>query len=388
MLGAPTNITASSLPVVLAVAALDSDALVRDSAFGGTAHTAAAIALLGAIDALRQHPAAQPAQREVAFAMFEAESWGYTGSRKFVADLAQNKPALGITNLWDRIEHVVGVDQVGLLLREPNPGALYAHSSAKGSALAQSMHKTSLLLAESPVLNVQTGSNGLPPSSIHSFLRQKPSLSAVVLSEFATTYKNKFYGSQFDDGQNYDADAVVEAATRVARYLRRLSHPNITASELAVVQANASVVTGIMQFLVTKDKCEGYCSMLSELPMYGGALGPFGQYSSVGRSKATSTSYIVEYFFGVLNPIPMLQQWLALSPGVAFSGAGVWDVTEPSEPIFTESRWDLTSLELIQQDSIFTEYAVFVCGVLSIGLHGFAVHKIVTWLPAPRSAAV
>ena len=51
--------------MVLAVAALDSDALVRDSAFGGTAHTAAAIALLGAIDALRQHPAAQPAQREV-----------------------------------------------------------------------------------------------------------------------------------------------------------------------------------------------------------------------------------------------------------------------------------------------------------------------------------
>ena len=88
LLVAPQNLT-RRLPVVLAVAQLDSDALVRDEAYGATAQTATVIALLAAVKALKDHPApaSRPAVRDVAFAMFDAESWGYTGSRKWIHDL-------------------------------------------------------------------------------------------------------------------------------------------------------------------------------------------------------------------------------------------------------------------------------------------------------------
>lgn len=50
MLGTLGNLSESSLPLVMAVAALDSDALVRNNAWGGSAHTSAIVALLGAIE--------------------------------------------------------------------------------------------------------------------------------------------------------------------------------------------------------------------------------------------------------------------------------------------------------------------------------------------------
>ena len=86
LLGAPQNLT-HNLPLVLAVVQLDSDALVREEAYGATSPTASVVALLGAIQALKEQPGRTRAARDVAFAMFDAESWGYTGSRKWVADV-------------------------------------------------------------------------------------------------------------------------------------------------------------------------------------------------------------------------------------------------------------------------------------------------------------
>lgn len=64
---------------------------------------------------------------------------------------------------------------------------------------------------------------GLPPSSLFSFLRAKPSISGAVLADFDTAYVNRFADTRFDNGSNLDAGSVTAAALVAARALHSLA---------------------------------------------------------------------------------------------------------------------------------------------------------------------
>ena len=55
-------------------------------------------------------------------------------------------------------------------------------------------------------------------------MRHNGSLPAVVFSEYADHYKNDFYGSMYDNEQNYDPQSITAAATRLARCMLSLYH--------------------------------------------------------------------------------------------------------------------------------------------------------------------
>lgn len=61
---------------------------------------------------------------------------------------------------------------------------------------------------------------GVPPSSLMSFLRVKPSVQGAVLAEFDRAYSNPYQGSRFDDAARAGADAgaggIAVAASVVA----------------------------------------------------------------------------------------------------------------------------------------------------------------------------
>jgi len=73
--------------IVMAVATFDSSAFFHDLAFGANADASGLVALLGAIEALAKVDLAQ-LKRQIIFAIFTAESWGYIGSRSFVKDIS------------------------------------------------------------------------------------------------------------------------------------------------------------------------------------------------------------------------------------------------------------------------------------------------------------
>lgn len=68
-----------------------------------------------------------------------------------------------------------------------------------------------------------TDNPGIPPSSLMSFLRVKPSVSGVVLTEFDRAISDPYAGSRFDNGSRVDAGSIAAAAAVVAGAVQRLA---------------------------------------------------------------------------------------------------------------------------------------------------------------------
>jgi hypothetical protein len=79
-----------------------------------------------------------------------------------------------------------------------------------------------LLSAQVSVAEASASNPGIPPSSLMSFLRVKPSIQGVVLTEFDSAFRNPFYASRFDNGSSADAGIAATAAV-LAAALHRLA---------------------------------------------------------------------------------------------------------------------------------------------------------------------
>jgi nicastrin len=73
------------------------------------------------------------------------------------------------------------------------------------------------------VAEASAANPGIPPSSLSSFLRERPAIAGVVLADFDTRYVNRFFESRFDGRGNVDAASVAAAAVVVARALHELA---------------------------------------------------------------------------------------------------------------------------------------------------------------------
>ncbi len=62
---------------------------------------------------------------------------------------------------------------------------------------------------------------GIPPSSLSSFLRVKPSLPGVVLAEHQGPYTNPYFQSRFDTVDNIQPASLAAAAVVLARTLHK-----------------------------------------------------------------------------------------------------------------------------------------------------------------------
>lgn len=64
---------------------------------------------------------------------------------------------------------------------------------------------------------------GVPPSSLMSFLRVKPAIAGVVLTEFDQAFTNPFTGSRFDGAGGVDDGALARAGAALALALHSLA---------------------------------------------------------------------------------------------------------------------------------------------------------------------
>jgi len=143
-----------SKPIVMAAVGMDAANLFQDASHGANEAAGSIIALLAAADALsRVHSALESAPKQIAFAFFQAENYGYIGSRRFVADLNEFtcanlvlaeknggtplcldplRPSMAFTDLSiDSVDALITVDQVAL-----DPSApLVVHSAGDASAI-------------------------------------------------------------------------------------------------------------------------------------------------------------------------------------------------------------------------------------------------------------
>ncbi|XP_028800506.1 nicastrin [Neltuma alba] len=409
----PINISSfdHSKPIILTMASMDSASFFRDKSLGAESPISGLIALLAAVDALSHVNGLGDLTKQLVFAVFTGEAWGYLGSRRFLLELDTHSDAVhGLNN--SQIETVIEIGSVGKGFSEGGH-RFFAHTSGVSSAtnetLAALRHAQESLPSENIKIASPSDSNpGIPPSSFMTFLKKNPAISGIVVEDFDAVFANKFYHSHLDDISNVNSSAIVAAASLVARTLYILASEKEDArdSALTAINVNASLVEELIGCLLTCDpglSCElvkSYISPSSACPSH---------YVGVVVDEPSSTPYP-----GYINDVPRFI-WNFLSDKTSISNengstgcqedcksrdevcikaetdgkgvcvasttryvpaystrlkyeSGVWNVLPPNssdemgvvDPVWTESNWNTIGIQVYTiQDAGYDRLVLF-----------------------------
>eukprot|EP00898_Chlorokybus_atmophyticus_P007820 jgi/Chlat1/8039/Chrsp71S07509 len=258
----------SDKDIVLVLATMDSTALFHDFAIGADASISGLIAMLAAAEALSRFGSPDLFTKQVVFVALNAESWGYTGSRRFIHDLESNSGSVAGLE-FDRITQVFEVGAVG-----QTGDVLYAHPTQRSRDgntqedaalrdMLDALHATSEnhQLASSsntsdtlPTVQVasERDNPGVPPSSLMTLLRKDPTIAGVYLAEFDTQYTNRYHWSHLDSAGNINLTSTTAVATVLARTVHALAASPPTSSSnsalhLTEISANATLVSELAE---------------------------------------------------------------------------------------------------------------------------------------------
>ncbi|CAN4126880.1 unnamed protein product [Withania somnifera] len=242
-------------PIILTVASMDAASFFRDKSLGSDSPISGLISLLAVVDALSRVDGLRDLDKQLVFAVFTGEAWGYLGSRRFLLELDQHSDAVSGLDL-SLIETVLEIGSVGKGFTQGD-NTFFAHStreSATNGTLSALKDALGSLKPQSIKISRASKSNpGLPPSSLMSFLKKNPDTSGVVLEDFDAAFTNKFYHSHLDDLSNINSSAIVAAASVVARslYILASDKKEINYSVLNTININASLVEELLGCLLS-----------------------------------------------------------------------------------------------------------------------------------------
>ncbi|XP_012247185.1 nicastrin isoform X1 [Bombus impatiens] len=158
----------------------------------------------------------------VVFSLLNGEAFDYIGSSRFIYDLKEgNFNALGGVNLkFDDIKTVIEFGQL-------TKGKLFLHSN---NAQNDEMIKKIQVALNATVLE-----DSVPPTSIQSFLKEKPDLTAVVISDHGQQFKNKYYNGILDDAESLsfnrsDINGLATALAKIAVHVAEILYKEVVST--------------------------------------------------------------------------------------------------------------------------------------------------------------
>lgn len=119
--------------------------------------------------------------------------------------------------------------------------------------------------AQVAVTEASASNPGIPPSSLMSFLRVKPSIQGVVLAEFDKAFTNPFYASRFDNGSRADPGSIAATAAVLAAALHRLAGGDPQQLQVRAVHNNSNHCMPAITPLRAV-ACVCVCAALCDLP--------------------------------------------------------------------------------------------------------------------------
>lgn len=248
-----------SKPTILLTAAMDGISLFHDKTPAANEAVASILTLLAATSALRNASVSgqidlTAAPSNLAVAFFQADEWGFAGSRRFVRDISPGKitcpvpiggnlsrdgtgscvgphgvyPSVAFQDLsLEKIAHILAIDQVGVL-SSPSVSAAVPltalYNGAPPTALLEALAIASASLGIDNTSSVTpvNGAGAMPPTPLTSFLRETPGLSGAVLAGYGgagagAEFIDPRYHSHMDQASYLDADSLTTVANLVAR---------------------------------------------------------------------------------------------------------------------------------------------------------------------------
>lgn len=210
-----------TLPAVVVTAAIDGFSLFHDVATAAEASISGVVALLAAADALsRRGIPEEKLDREVILSFFHGEKWGYVGSRNWLSEIESfrcdvlsasgsgcdepHRESLEFTRLnISQFYRVLDLSQLALV--EGKPLAVYMHNERPETAELAAFQEDIAAIASRMGMVAELANSstpGLPPSSGQSFYKARADLPVITLADHAGAFKNKYFGSEFDDVEN------------------------------------------------------------------------------------------------------------------------------------------------------------------------------------------
>ncbi|RWS27375.1 Nicastrin-like protein [Leptotrombidium deliense] len=229
------NIIASLLPtsaevevqnrsLIVVAAKLDSFSLFADRAVGAYSAVTSVILLLSIARSLsRSIKDSDQLNRNVLFTLFDGESWDYIGSSRAAYDLSRGnfQPISAIYPNYkpaqlklQHISHFIELNQIAPF------GPTFAHTDpiSTNNPEVKTLVENFLNELETQI-SVQKSNKSLPPSSLQSFLKEDLGIAGVVLSNYDTEYRNKYYNSFLDVIKDTNVNDTVKVLTDLSRGL-------------------------------------------------------------------------------------------------------------------------------------------------------------------------
>uniref|UniRef100_A0A383VJT7 Nicastrin n=1 Tax=Tetradesmus obliquus TaxID=3088 RepID=A0A383VJT7_TETOB len=312
-------------PIILVVAQMDSIDMFHDSVQGADGPLSGLVSMLTALHALHSSftnssSSSSSYSKRIVFMALAGEPWGYMGSRRLLWEAASGSNSTAGLNM-SLVEQVIEVGQGGRLTASPAANAplkLYAHSqqgpgfgnSSSMLAALQAAAQGEASSAKADVLAASPSNPGIPPSSLMSFLRVKPSIQGLVLAEFDDGFINPYFGSRFDNGSTVNADGIASVAAVLAAAVHRLA-----GGEPAALKVN---MTELQQVAASYAACIIMPTPGFACPTAAAIMAP--DYT-VSTGSATR-SYAPRNYIGVLQYMPEVQAPLGKSNLARF----VWNL--------------------------------------------------------------
>mmetsp|Transcript_23262 Transcript_23262/g.59421 ORF Transcript_23262/g.59421 Transcript_23262/m.59421 type:complete len:704 (-) Transcript_23262:480-2591(-) len=292
----------SGKPVTLVVSNVDANGLFHDDIQAASTLTGV-VAMLTALDILRSANASANYTRQLVFAAITGDPWNYMGSRRLSWDIERGTTYTAGLN-WTDIDQVVEIGPLGRAYSEAtNSTSLFLHTQPSGEKWGDATQlRQAFMDAANSTTEVKISADpasrsnpGLPPSSLYSFLRAKPSLSGLYISEFDSQYINPYYASSYDNASYVAVQPITHTAIVLARMLHKAAlgpdGSGIAPPDLQVDMARAAqVVVSLVQCMMLPDPGMS-CATARDL------LNPDYQVTD------SVVSYAVKNYVGVLQLI-------------------------------------------------------------------------------------
>lgn len=102
---------------------------------------------------------------------------------------------------------------------------------------------------------------GIPPGSLSSFLRVKPSVEGAILADHGAAYRNAFYQSHLDTVDNIEPESLGAAAAIIARAVHALaSSPATPSLQVHLTHLLCNLYLQLVLSVLCADKRVGYFS--------------------------------------------------------------------------------------------------------------------------------
>ncbi|XP_017888606.1 nicastrin [Ceratina calcarata] len=323
----------------------------------------------------------------VVFSILNGEAFDYIGSSRLIYDMKEgNFNSLGGVNLnFDDIKSVIEFGQL-------NKGELYLHSN--------NGENNEVIMKIEKALDAHVLKDSVPPTSIQSFLEEKPNLTAVVISSHGKQFKNKYYNGILDDAESLDFNSndtqgLSAALARIAINVTEILYEEVTGFPPPPVNESLQSVEDLITEMLTCYLKSARCKLFQAasaphakianqvLPLYVGVhrvsnlattltsqLLAFLTKQEIENMNET-TCYKKHFIWMAGNNPPgicinsTVNYSLAMSPAFSIDG---YNMKSGKYSTWTESVWETLGVRMFLKPAATTEQFTIILGSSITGI--------------------